>query len=99
MAGASPFREQLGGEALSLGDSLDLDRNGFERLLHALETLCDLGWNARVLGFRVHPPRVGARYRNANGEDDGAGERAKRHDYLWSHFNQSSRRQRRLRVS
>src|SRR6267378_178642 len=99
IADASPFRQQLRGESLPLGDSLDLDRNSFERLLDPLETPGNFAWNAWILGLCVHLPRICSRQRNTNGEDNGSSEGAKRDDYFYSHFNQSFRRERRLRVS
>ena len=48
-AGLRALGEQLGREALSFGDALDLDRDRVDRLLHALEPRRDVGgsWSAR----------------------------------------------------
>ena len=49
------FGEELGREPLSLGDSLDLDRDRVDRLLHSLEPRCRDSCGRRRLVLRLDP--------------------------------------------
>jgi hypothetical protein len=68
-------------------------------LFDSLESAGDFVGDARIPGVGVHPSRVSSRHRNADRQNNSSSERTKGNDYLWSHFKQSSRRWRRLRVS